>query len=83
MSYKVIEQKAIDILLELQKIKSRSPKVSNLKELDHIKNALLKKIVSGDIDPKQLTVENLMYGCQILETEAEEIYAYLKTVEFI
>lgn len=84
MSLHIIEKKTLDILMELQKIKSKSPrKPEDFKELDRIKNSIVRKILNKEIDPSKLTVEFIMYGCQILESEAEEIYVYLKTVELI
>ena len=87
MSINVVEKKTIEILEELQKIKSKSkrgPKfTSDAQEIDRIRNSIVKKIVNGKISPEYISVEHIAYGCQILMQDAEEIYAYLKSVELI
>lgn len=85
MSITVIERKAIEILEELQKIKQQSncKSLSDKREIDRIKNIIAKKIAAGTISPDHISVEFIAYGCQLLETDAEEIYQYLKSVGLI
>jgi len=87
LSINVVEKKTIEILEELkaikEKIKRGSRFSSNVQELDRIRNAIVKRIVNGKISPEHISVDYIAYGCQILEKDAEEIYAYLKSVELI
>lgn len=87
MSINVVEKKAVEILEELQAIKRKSKRgprfPSNVQEIDRIRNAIVKKIVNGKISPEYISVDYIAYGCQILMQDAEEIYAYLKSVELI
>ena len=83
MSINTIENKTIEILVEIQKMKCAGRPRTNERELDRIKNAIVRKLVNHEIFPEYLNVESIATGCGILTVEAEEIYHYLKTVELI
>lgn len=91
MSIIVADENIMHSLTQLQemveeikrKLKRGGRPHSNQRHLDVIRNAVLKKINTGEIPPEYITVEYLAYGCQILKSDAEEIYAYLKTLELI
>ena len=81
-----IEKRVIEILEELQEIRKkmdRNSQVSRTQEIDFIKNALVKKITNHKISPEFISIDSIAYGCQILEEDATEIYNYLKSVGLI
>ena len=59
----------------------RLPHISD--HIENIKQTLRAKLVNGTLQSYEVTIDSIAYRCRLLESEALEVYEYLKGLELI